>query len=637
MTISTHQGKATTEADRAMLLGQIRGLMAGGLNLRRACAEMGINHNNFYRWTQQAAPLQDPKPTLKKGRPVKFELTEGEIRRLRCWRLVKGSVPLAVESFIAEGLAGDATGYFAALADALKSTKDKGERCRPELARDLRAHWEEAVNARRSVVWPLSIQRACRVTAQGQAQFRGPKAASAARGMERRGNMIRTDEGEVIPWYAGAIWESDDMSLNDPFRFHDAATGSEMLGRQALFTIDSYSLNWLGCTHVGRDRDSYRAEDIAGHFKSIVDAHGLPLIWRVERGRWDNNFIWGIPVGTTPEGETIRWGGLDAIIHVRDKFTSQGKANVEGSFDLLQALMDHGFNGQTMSIGRQRGEFEEATRQMLRAGRDKPDLDSLARFWNIEQSAEAVAKAMNLFNSRPKRRHSFGNELRVPTDLWAECVKRPLPADHAWRFCAVKTKATIRRGIIEVRAPHYPTSFRFRVHGSARMPNVHTDQGHEVLVAFTPSEAWAGCHVFNADRSARNREAYAFGEKMGVAEHMPDALQEDLYAKGYSPGANRAAAQVRKETRLTMAGTAFVGRRESHAQDSFGAQLTRAQGGEVAPTAATRSEPAFQDEGAALPGRDSQPAPARRDRGVISTSFEDFTLDEDEETAALSL
>jgi hypothetical protein len=216
-------------------------------------------------------------------------------------------------------------------------------------------------------------------------------------------------------------------------------------------------------------------------------------------------------------------------------------------------------------------------------------------------------------------------------------VKRPLPADHAWRFCAVKTKATIRRGIIEVRAPHYPTSFRFRVHGSARMPNVHTDQGHEVLVAFTPSEAWAGCHVFNADRSARNREAYAFGEKMGVAEHMPDALQEDLYAKGYSPGANRAAAQVRKETRLTMAGTAFVGRRESHAQDSFGAQLTRAQGGEVAPTAATRSEPAFQDEGAALPGRDSQPAPARRDRGVISTSFEDFTLDEDEETAALSL
>lgn len=641
MTASTRQGKATALADKALILARVDGLVAGGLSLRGACLECGLNHNNYYRWKAEAdtAP-RAPKAKLKRGRKAKFDLSRADARRLRFWRLVKGSIPLAVEAFIAEGLTGCDEPYFAALRESLSSERDTGHRASPELARALRAHWQSAVQERRVVSWPMSIQRACRVTAAEEAEFRGKKAAESARGMERRGHLIRTAEGETIPWYAGAIWESDDMSCNDPFRFHDAASGQEMVGRQMLATIDAYSLHWLGCSHIGRDRDSYRAEDIACHFREIVEAHGLPLIWRIEKGRWDNNFIWGISVGRNEAGEEIRWGGLQSIIHIQEKHTSQGKANVEGAFDLLQAIADHGFNGQTLSIGRQRGEFEEATRQMLRVDRDP---QALAKFWTVSQSADAMALAMQIFNARPKKRHTFGNETRVPNELWAECVKRPLPADHAWLFHAVKTKATVRRGIIEVRAPHYPLSFRFRAHGGSRMAGAHFDNGHEVLVAFTPSAAWEGCVVFNADRSARNREGWAFAERIGVAEHMVDALQEDLYASSYSPGAKRAAAQVRKETRLILSGSHFQGRRVSHAQDSFGNQLTAATQGQGSQGATPAPEP----EDLEIPARATTPAAAPRQaapaprlnlvtppRGQIATTGADF--DEADELAALS-
>ncbi|HEY1048242.1 MAG TPA: hypothetical protein VGE39_00750 [Prosthecobacter sp.] len=596
--MNIRQGQTTSAADRALIIAQIKAKTGEGMPLRQACAEVGIAHCNYYRWNHEAAPIQTPKAKTKRGRKAKFELGEADARRLRFWRLVKGTIPLALDAFIAEALSGDEEPYFAALRSCIETPHDTGHRASPELAKALADHWKAATNARKVVTWPLSVQRACRVTAAEEAAFCGRKAAEAERGKERRSGLIRTEDGLVIPWYAGAIWESDDMSVNDPFRFHDSATGSELLGRQILATIDAYSLNWLGQSHIGRERDSYRAEDIASHFRELVELHGLPLIWRIEKGRWDNDFIWGCKIGVNEAGEDIRWGGLDAIIHIRDKHTSDGKANVEGSFDLLQALLDHGGNGQTLSIGRERGEFEYATKTLTRAHRGQES--ALAKFWTIEQSADAVARTMAVFNQRPKKRQAFGNETRVPAELWAEHVKRPCPSDHLWRFHAVKTKATVRKGIIEVRAPHYPLSFRFRVHGGSRTPNVHCDNGHEVLIAFTPSAPEEGCHVFNADRSARNREGWKFGERLGIAEHMPDALQEDLYAASYSPGQKRATAQVRKETRLLLADTPFAGRRVSHAQDGFGSRLTqatRAAAGvppeepAAAPAATARSQP----------------------------------------------
>lgn len=585
-------------AKRAALIAEVNALVAQGIPVRHACEQTGVAFPSYYRWAgdaKKATTPQAPKERAKKGRKPAFELTEAETKRLRLWRLIKGSVPLAVEAFIAESLGGGAGGDYLSILGQAAGKMDRGATARPELARALQERWQKAAEARKPPVWPLSIVRACHVTAAEEAAFRGRKAAeSATGGTARRGDIIITAEGERVPWYAGAIWQSDDMSLNDPFRFYDARERREILGRQALFTQDAYSLAFLGCSHIGRDRDAYRAEDIAAHFRDIVSEHGLPLVWRIERGRWDNGFIWGCVVGKNEAGEEIRWGGLDAIIHIRDKWTSNGKASLEGSFDLLQAIMDHGFDGRTLSIGRTRGEFEQATRQMLRADRDEA---AASQFWSITQSADAVQQAMALFNARPKRRHTFGNETRIPAELWAECVKRPCPADHLWRFCAIKTKATVRKGVVEVRAPHYAQSFRFRIHGAPKCPGLHLDNGHELLIAFDPAEAWQGCHIFNADKGARNREGWEFGQRLGVAEHMEDAPQEDLYAGSYSSGAARFSSQLRREFRSIVAGTPFAGRRVSHAQDGHGNALTAAVRGQATaqPPTPTPAAPRAQE------------------------------------------
>ena len=100
-----------------------------------------------------------------------------------------------------------------------------------------------------------------------------------------------------------SIWESDDMSLNEPFRYRDLETGEIQAGRQTLCTLDVYSAAWLGAQPLGRVRDAYRVEDIADHMRECVLQHGMPLIWRLERGVWENNFIDGIEI----EGREKRW------------------------------------------------------------------------------------------------------------------------------------------------------------------------------------------------------------------------------------------------------------------------------------------------------------------------------------------
>jgi len=622
-------------SERAMKLAQIDGLVSDGMPVRRACLECGLLFVNYYRWKAQAKAVAVgwtiPREIVKRGRKAKFELLTEESRRLRFWALVKGSVPLAVEAAIAEATSGDDGAYFEALRGSHGDAGEKTVKLRPELARALMQHWQGYAQARRVVQWPLSIQRACRVTEDEKAAFRGRKALDSRSAPERRGAFIIDEDGARLPWFPNAIFCSDDMSLNDPFKFMDAATGAEMTGRQALFTTAAYSLKFLGCSHIGRDRDSYRAEDIAGHVREVVEAHGLPLVWRFERGRWDNNFINGCPIPgvTDDQGEPVRWGGLDAIMHVAVKFSSRGK-EIEGCFNLLQSLMDHGGDGRALSIGRNRGEFEKATRLMLRADRDA---DAMSKFWSITESADHVARAMRLFETRPKERETFGCKTFTPEELHATAVKRVCPQNEEWRLCAIKTAATIRRGMVEVKVPHYPLSFRFRVHGAGRISGAHFADAHEIMMAFDPSEAWKGAVLFNRDKSARNRDGWGWLERIGVADHMPDVPQEDMRAEGYSTGQKRASAQVRKETRLMLDGTAFSGRRTSHAQDSFGNAVTVKTGSESAGASRGRRVTSRGDELTA-PARQAVVSEGRvMSARVLSTAAEDFN--EEEELAAM--
>lgn len=539
----------TTTPDRLRAMQSVELHLAAGLGIKPACLRAGVSRANFYRWKAEEVNRVNGQEVTKgkAGRPPVIELNEAEVRRLRYWRLIRGSVPLALAEFLSDEL------------------------CRPEVAAFIRKTYGAATLRHVRPSWPLSIRRALYVTNAEKGKLRGDKALDDTVVTERRGDFWRDEDGQDWPLTPCSIYESDDESENEPFRYFDAETGTERLGRQSLKTTSTMSLKWLGFTHLGRERDAYRVEDIAEHFFSIVQDHGLPILWRVERGVWDNNWLFGLPLA-----DGGRWGGLDALFHIRQKHKSRGKANVEGGFNHAQNYRAHGADGGVSSIGRKRGEFEVSSKHYLRA--QEGAVESLGRFWSIEQSADATAQALRRFNAEPKQRHIFGGRFISPDEAHGTPAKREVPAAELWRFCPYKNTATVKRGRLEIKVPHYRVSFLFRINGAEGLPGVHLDHGHRLLVAFHPGHPERGCHVFNAEEGAKNREGYGFSELIGMAEHMPDRPQEDLSGTADFSAKRRETASVRREYRGILAGTARE-TRKSHAQDGLGALLHQQSGG----------------------------------------------------------
>lgn len=549
---------------RRLLVARVDALLlpddGGGqpLSLRRACAEAGVSAANYQRWKRQLQEPEtgnrEPGTTKKPGRPPAVTLTPEQTDRLRFWRLTKGSVPLALEFFL------------------------RDEVCTDQLRQFILGRWQKAQAARKRPHWPASIRAALHVTAAEQAAHRkDAKRLQEVTVAERRGAFWINHAGQEVPLLPNSIWESDDESTNEPFRFYDAELGRERVGRQGLYTVDVYSRRFMGGTLVGRSRDAYRVEDIADHFADLARQYGLPLIWRVERGVWENHWLHGLPLS---DGST--WGGLGDLVHIATKHSSQAKGNIEGAFNFKQALAAGGWDGGDLTLGRHRGEFPEATRhhQRSQAGRE----ESLRRFAPIDQAADAMAQVLHYQNTRPKVRQMFGGQSLVPDALYKEGQDqaRPVPPGEWWRFLPVKRALTIRRGMVALRVDHYPQEFRFRVNGAAGLDGLHLDHGHQVLVAMHPGQPEQGLHLFNADRSKLNRDRLPFGQFLGLAEYLPDRPQEDFSGNPHRPAAEarkRECAGVRRAFRAITSGTAAA-TRKSYGQDSLGTRLAVASRGD---------------------------------------------------------
>jgi hypothetical protein len=541
---------------RHALLTAVQALTETGMDVRQACIRVGVKVASYYRWLTQPAP-KAASPDTRRGRPQLLDLAPEQIARLRYFRLVHDSAPEAIQSFLADPL------------------------CDPATAHKIRTIWNRAIAEHKRPSWPLSIRRACHVTAAEQNEFRGEKHARDTTVTERRGAFWINEDGLELPLLPNTIWESDDMSVNEPFRFFDVASGRERLGRQTLQTIDVMSYKMLGVTHIGRERDAYRVEDIADHALDLITEFGLPTLWRIERGVWDNSFFFGINL---PDGKT--WGGIDTLIHIRQKFSSRGKANIEGSFNRQQTKTAHGPEGNWYSIGRSRGEFEEATKLYLKA-QQTADERTLAKFAHVTDHADWTASQLADLNARPVQRSIYGGKFLVPNDLYQPTARRDCPPTELWRFLPVKQQATIRNGAIQIKVNHYPVPFRFRLHGAADFSHTHFDNGFKVLIAFHPGNPAAGCHIFNGDTSTKNRDAIPFAQRLGLAEWLPAVAQESLAGYGDSAFANRKAerAGVRREYRsLTATRT-----RKTYAQDGVGNALAARTG---APSTTTRDTPA---------------------------------------------
>lgn len=549
--------RPATLPNQRLAVARVDAFVSGGASLVQACLRAGVSRANYYRWKTSEAALasansapgtanRESKPA-KRGRPTLVELTEAEIHRLRYWRLIRDSVPLALQEFLRDDL------------------------CRPEVAALVRSIWQKALARHKRPSWPLSIRRALQVTDAEKANFRGEKHRSQCEVTERRGAWWIDEDGHEWPLEPNTIWESDDMSVNEPFRFYDAASARERLGRQTLQTKDVCSYKNLYVTHVGRERDAYRVEDIADHAWDLVSTYGMPVMWRIECGVWDNAFFFGVKLA-----DGTLWGGIDQLIHIRQKFTSRGKGNIEGGFDHQQRWTAHGPKGDIISIGRSRGEFEQATKLYLKA-QQTGDEATLRRFWTVEQSANFLQQALTEMNRTPVQRLMHGNRFLIPDELYGEPVQRQVPKGEEWRFLPVKKERVVSQGAIDIKVDHYAVPFRFRINGAAGMNGHHLDHGHRILVAFHPGRPQEGLHVFNGDRSAKNREGFSFGELIGLAEYLPERPSENLAGPGDHSSRKRERSAVRLEGRAIVSGTARA-TRKSHAQDGLGNVLRQANG-----------------------------------------------------------
>jgi len=96
------------------------------------------------------------------------------------------------------------------------------------------------------------------------------------------------------------------------------------------------------------------------------------------------------------------------------------------------------------------------------------------------------------------------------------------PASELWRFSPIKAdrhhsrRRRSKSQSITIRVP-----FRFRVNGVD--PQIYFERGYQVLIAFHPGRPEEGCHVFNAERGARNRDGLRFG-----GEDDPRALRRRM-------------------------------------------------------------------------------------------------------------
>lgn len=523
-----------------------RALVDAGQPVARACTAAGLPRPSYYRLLEE----KDSEPSAARiGRPPCIVLTPNEIKALKGYFLTKDSLPKAVDLFLADPV------------------------CRPETAERLRGIKERSGGTRRREQYPMSLYRQVQPTVEEREAFRGPKHLAKYEFYARRALTVRLPDGTERPCLPGEYYESDDMDFNEPYSYDDEH-GVRLVGRQSLMSMDVPSHAWLGGIPLARPYRAYRVEDIMDHLLDIVQAWGLPLYWRFEKGSWASLAIDGLPLddkrahsyglgGGRFAGK--RWGGLNDLFTVLHAKDSDGKGTIEGGFDMLQTLLAH----RSLHIGRKRGEFERATK-LARQAADGQE-HALERFWDIVLCAEGMAVAMDEDNRSQKARRSHGRDMVVPSELWAtRGPKRELQPKDSWYFYPVKRFATVLNCRLDFTLDGWPRPFSFLANGDHS--GTYLSHGTRVLVAFHPGQPGLGCHVFNAEVGSRNRHSLPIGELICVAPNLQDVPIIDLSERkpGTRSAGKQATASLRAEARIPQAPGTGPAPRRSVARNSQG-------------------------------------------------------------------
>jgi hypothetical protein len=515
--------------------------------LEWACEKVGVSRATYHRYAKEVkqgeACISDRDLG---GRPAKFQLTTEEVTRLRY--LVSrydGSFDYAIKK------AAHDTHFSPEVRGMILDIQDRAAR---------RGQKER---------WPEALRRLGRVTPAEMDELRGKKHSEKTTLMPRIGLYGIDANGEKIFMKANSSWSMDDESINRPYlvrcnvhpdiidqvdeRYH------WKLCRQVLKVKDIYSRAWLGMMGVGRERDQYRGEDILRFIKFTADAWGtLPEELILEQGRWKGNALQGVEVCNGHKN--IRWGGLDKIVRLTYKPTSNGKTWLES--DLRRGQRETAFIGE--DVGHSRGEMELANKHYLQIQRqarllEEGKIPEVLRdpldlgFLPQGDMEEIEAKALETLNWTPMQMSNHGNQVKVPMDLYQNAITpRPIPDAERWRFYPVKReKAITRGGMIECAVEGYQMTFMFVVNGV--QDDLHLENGYRCLIAFDPAQPNLGCVVANAEISSKNRHGFGFGEIMitaplheGVPIHGDARGQQKNYKKAASASVRNGFAAVKK-------------------------------------------------------------------------------------------
>lgn len=444
---------------------------------------------------------------------------------------------------------------------ALEQLSDAGP-CSPE-ARDLIDRYRE------SRAYPDSFYRLFHITQEEWDLYRGKKHFEGATHTARRGMFYLDQFGKRIELLSGGLVEADDVSTDTPY-FVQLPDGSYSVGRQCLVFRDRRSRKWLGAYAVARERDSYRAEDIARVCRELVEAWGLVDRMRFELGSWASQVIEGITVPDGKGGE-MKWGGITSIIPVDHVRTSGGKGTIEGGFRMMHKVM--GLHG--VRIGKTRGEYEKPTADMMAVNEGRIKDPRTCGFIPFADVLGAFDKTFTLLNGRLVHFQELGCKL-APDDVWTQdMATRPgghlpaCPSDLLWHFLPIKREvgaSLAQAGHVKVSVEGYPLPFFFRLGGvglvyagagipaegiERQMPFI--ERGHRLIVAFDPQRAAEGAVIFNAERGPKNTQGWRPFQKLMLAPLASEAPQFSLMPKGSSRDAADIAARRVRDSQVRSA------------------------------------------------------------------------------------
>jgi hypothetical protein len=488
---------------------------------------------------------------------------------------------------------------------ALERLSDTGT-CSPE-ARALIDRYRESGN------YPASFYELFHVTDAEWALAKGEKHFDGITHTARRGMFYLDEQGQRVELFAGGLVEADDVSTDVPY-YLELPDGTFSVGRQVLCFRDVARRKYLGAYAVARERDSYRAEDIARACRELVEAWGMPDRFRFERGAWESAVVEGIKVddGKGGDRQEKRWGGITQLIPVTHVHTSRGKGGIEGSFRMFHKVM--GLFG--VRIGKTRGEYEQPTADMLAVneGRKHP------RDCGFIPWSELLGKfeqGFTLLNGRPVYFQELGRKV-APDDAWMQDMQArargqlpACPADLLWHFLPVKTEvgaSIAQAGHVKVSVPGYPLPFFFRIGGPVlchvgdgvpaegiERIAPYIERGHRLIVCFDPQRAAEGAVIFNAERGPRNSEGWRPFQKLMLAPLACEAPQYSLAGSAHTAASPDLVAKRARDTQVRAAFTSIglygQGARRVRQDHDGAGNVARVESGQEARTSTRAAAP----------------------------------------------